>query len=77
MSGPTEILRALAAGPMTNAQLQEATCDHSGSVARTMAGLIAEGRARRVDGGSGRGTIAIYALAERSAAGVPITARKA
>ena len=62
MSGQRDIVRALKAGPMTNAQLQEATCDHSGSISRYMAKLIREGRARRVDGAQGRGHPAIYEL---------------
>lgn len=58
-------LRALRRGhPLTNEQLQELTGDHSAGVARTMNKLIKSGRARRVDGGSGRGGKATYALAE-------------
>jgi predicted HTH transcriptional regulator len=64
LSGPREIMRALRSGPMTNAQLQEATCDHSGSISRYMAALIKRGKARRVDGQTGRGTRAIYGLVE-------------
>lgn len=56
------ILRELKRGPMTNAQLAEATDDHSGSVARYCAELIRSGRVARVDGARGRGTKAIYAL---------------
>ncbi|MFL5900933.1 MAG: hypothetical protein ACJ75S_07005 [Solirubrobacterales bacterium] len=64
MSGPLDILRALRNGPLTNAQLQELTCDHSGSIARYMARLIATKRARRIDGAKGRGRPAVYALPE-------------
>jgi len=64
MSGPTAIIRALRSSPMTNAELQEATCDHGGSVARYCARLAAVGKVRRIDGASGRGTRAVYALAD-------------
>lgn len=63
MSGLRDTLAALSAGPLTNAELQELTCDHSGGVARNMAKLIATGRAKRIDGGAGRGSRALYALA--------------
>lgn len=58
------ILARLRRGPATNAELQDACCDHSAGVARTMAKLIADGRAVRVDGRSGRGRPATYALPE-------------
>lgn len=64
MSGPRALLLALRKGPQTNSQLGVATCDHSGSVARTMSKLIHSGRAKRIDGNSGRGSIAIYALTD-------------
>ena len=56
------ILRRLREGPATNAELQDAVDDHSASVARTMAKLIAKGKALRIDGQSGRGRPATYAL---------------
>jgi predicted HTH transcriptional regulator len=59
-----QILRLIAARPRTNAELQELCIDHSGGIARTMSKLIAKGHAKRIDGGSGRGSIAIYAAAE-------------
>jgi len=63
MSGATDCIAALRRhGPLRTAQLAEMTCDHSGGVARTMAGLISDGRVKRIDGGSGRGSIALYAL---------------
>lgn len=58
------IITALRAGPRTNAQIQDEVCDHSGGVARDCAKLIASGRVRRIDGGTGRGSIAVYALNE-------------
>lgn len=62
MSGQQAILDALKRGPKTNAELQELTYDHSGSVARYCARLISDGRIMRIDGHTGRGSIAIYAL---------------
>jgi DNA-binding IclR family transcriptional regulator len=57
------ILRELKRGPLTNAQLAEATAEHSGSVARDCAKLIQSGRVVRADAARGRGTKATYALA--------------
>jgi hypothetical protein len=68
MSGPCDILRELRSGPKTNAELQEATYDHAGSVSRYAARLIASGRVKRIDGAAGRGTKAIYALADHGSA---------
>jgi hypothetical protein len=63
MSGATDCLAALRKhGPLRTAQLVEMTCDHGGGVARNMAKLIEQGRVRRIDGGAGRGSIALYAL---------------
>jgi len=56
------ILSALRSGPCTNAQLQDAVCDHGGAVSRDCAKLIHAGRVVRVDGGAGRGSTATYAL---------------
>lgn len=56
------ILFALRKGAMTNRQLQDEVGDHSASIARTCAKLISDGRVIRVDGDSGRGKCAIYAL---------------
>lgn len=59
------ILRALRAGPMTNRQLQRATDDYwSGGIARDCAKLRHSGRIERLDGHSGRGSIAVYRLAQ-------------
>lgn len=58
----SSILRRLAQGPATNAELQDATEDHAGSVARDCAKLIRDGRVKRIDGGRGRGSRAVYAL---------------
>lgn len=57
------ILRALAERPMTARELADATLDHTGSVARYMSKLIETGRAKRIDGASGRGKKAVYAIA--------------
>lgn len=63
MAGKAHILRLLAAKPRTNAELQHLCCDHGASIARTMATLIHEGKARIIAGG-GRGHPATYAGAE-------------
>jgi hypothetical protein len=59
-----DILRVLRNGPANNAELQEATCDHAGSIARYCAKLIADGRIVRIDGKRGRGSRAVYAIAK-------------
>lgn len=65
MSGPTaKALLALAEGPKTNAQLQDALDTHHGDIARLMSHLRKTGRVKRVDGASGSGTIATYALVQ-------------
>lgn len=56
------ILTRLADGPATNAELAELLFTHSGDVARCMAALSRRGLVRRCDGGTGRGTVALYAL---------------
>lgn len=61
----TALIHALRSGPKTNAELADLTCDHGGGVSRSMAKLIADGRAKRIDGNQGRGSIALYALAGR------------
>ena len=59
------ILARLRAGPATNRDLQAVTSNYwSGGIARTMAQLIANGRAVRIDGKRGRGKPATYALRE-------------
>ena len=63
MAGKAQILRLLAVKPRTNAELQELCVDHGGSIARTMAKLIAEGKAH-VTAGGGRGHPATYASKE-------------
>lgn len=60
------ILNRLRHGPASNAELQDAVIDHSGGIARDASKLIQDGRVRRIDGGSGRGSRAIYALSENS-----------
>jgi DNA-binding MarR family transcriptional regulator len=52
----------LAKGPATGAQLADVLCTHTGDIARMMSQLVEKGRVRRIDGGSGRGSVAIYAL---------------
>ena len=62
MSGTRDIIRALRCGPKTNAELQELTYDHAGSISRYAARLIEMGTVIRIDGSKGRGTKATYAL---------------
>lgn len=62
MAQQAHLLRLLAARPRTNAELQELCVDHGGAIARDMAKLIRRGDARRIDGGKGRGSRAIYAI---------------
>ena len=59
-----DIIQRLQEGPATNRELAELGADHGASISRTMAKLIDEGIARRIDGGSGRGSVALYALTE-------------
>jgi hypothetical protein len=59
------ILRRLKDGPATNRQLQDAADDHAAGIARSCADLIHMGRVVRIDGCSGRGKPATYALRER------------
>jgi hypothetical protein len=56
------ILRRLTHDPATNAELQDYAVDHSGGIARTCAKLIARGKVERINGASGRGSRAVYAL---------------
>lgn len=63
MSLSVRILSALRSGPATNAELQDACEAHGGEVARACNQLMRSGMVKRVDGGAGRGTIAIYARA--------------
>jgi hypothetical protein len=63
MSVPA-ILRALRRGPATNAELQELLCEHGGAIARDCAKLIHRGQVRHIDGATGRGRAATYALTE-------------
>lgn len=58
-------LRALASGPKTNAELQDVICDDNSAVAKIMGSQRARGNVTRVDGGSGKGSIATYALTEK------------
>lgn len=56
------ILRRLSEGPATNRELQEACFDHAGGIARDCMALRHQGRIVRIDGKSGRGKEATYAL---------------
>jgi hypothetical protein len=58
------IIARLKLGPATNAELQEAVIDHGAGIARDAAVLMRQGRVCRIDGGSGRGSRAVYALKE-------------
>lgn len=62
------ILSALKTGPKTSAQLVDYTGTHSGDVSRTCWTLVRQGHVKRIDGGSGRGSLAVYALAGADAA---------
>ena len=64
MAAYAHVLRLLAVKPRTNAELQELCVDHGAGIARTMSELRRRGKVRRIDGGSGRGSIATYAIAE-------------
>lgn len=66
MASKVQILRLLKARPRTNAELQHLCFDHGGSIARATSKLIHAGLVARVDGKTGRGTKAIYALKEQS-----------
>lgn len=55
----------------TNRQIQHACEAHSGEVARECNRLMGKGLIKRVDGRSGRGSGAVYALAEREFAFPP------
>ena len=60
------IIARLRQGPATNRDLQRATDNYwSGGISRTVAKLIADGRVTRIDGRSGRGKPATYALKEQ------------
>jgi hypothetical protein len=59
----TGIIAALASGPKSTAQLLEVTGASSAYVSRDCARLIERGRIVRIDGTSGRGSRAVYALA--------------
>lgn len=59
-----QVLARLADGPATAAELAEVLYTHTGDVSRMMSQLRMKGRVRRVDNGSGRGSIALYGLPE-------------
>jgi hypothetical protein len=61
------IIHALRRGPMRTAQLLRLTGTCSGDISRSCANLIRIGAIKRIDGGSGRGSIAVYALADCTA----------
>lgn len=56
------ILAALSHGPKSGAELADICHQTSAYISRTCAKLRLEGRVKRIDGGSGRGSIATYAL---------------
>ncbi|SCY89394.1 hypothetical protein SAMN05660666_03462 [Novosphingobium aromaticivorans] len=56
------ILAALKTGPKTTEQLLRVTGTCSADISRDCAGLRHAGLVKRVDGGSGRGSRAVYAL---------------
>lgn len=58
------ILAALKTGPKTTEQLLQVTGTCSADISRDCAGLRHAGLVKRVDGGSGRGSRAIYALVD-------------
>ena len=58
------ILAALKTGPKTTEQLLRVTGTCSADISRDCAGLRHDGLVKRVDGGSGRGSRAVYALVE-------------
>lgn len=55
-------LEALQSGPKTAAQLCVLIDVKTSYISRTMGDLVISGRAMRIDGGSGRGSVATYAL---------------
>lgn len=59
------ILGQLASGNITTGQLADLFGDSSGRMARAMAQLRNDGVVKRVDGGSGRGSVAVWALVEK------------
>jgi hypothetical protein len=66
MTGPTaQALRALADGPKTNAELQDAIWLDNSSITRIMISQRQLGNVTRTDGATGKGTIATYALTTR------------
>ncbi|HQS98093.1 MAG TPA: hypothetical protein PK823_16545 [Novosphingobium sp.] len=62
------ILAALKTGPKTTAELLRVTGTWSGGVSRDCAALVKDGRVKRIDGTSGRGSRAIYALVAETCA---------
>lgn len=64
MTGPTaQALRALAAGPKTNAELQDAVGTDASTITRIMGNQRASGNVTST--ATGKGTIATYALTEK------------
>lgn len=64
MTGPTaQALRALSAGPKTNAELQEAIYADASSVTRIM--ISQRQRGNVTSTATGKGSVATYALTEK------------
>lgn len=61
-----QIMRLLGVRPRTNIELQELCCEHAGGIARTVSKLIHRGRVIRIDGKTGRGNKATYAIREKT-----------
>jgi predicted transcriptional regulator len=61
------VLAALKSGPKTTAQILQTTGTSSGDVSRSCSELRLAGLIKRVDGQSGKGSKAIYALADYEA----------
>lgn len=56
------ILERLRTGPKSAGELATSLSTKGAYISRDCARLIKEGRVKRIDGGSGRGSLAIYAL---------------
>lgn len=65
-SRAAEVMAILDSVTATNAFLADALYTHCGDIARLMNKLMKRGLVVRVDGGSGRGSRAIYAKAVQS-----------
>jgi hypothetical protein len=70
------ILDALQSGPKTTAQIAEAVGRDSTHVARICWALGQRGQAKRIDGGMGHGSVAVWSLAGDNSP-MPATVRRA